>query len=46
LAKTMYLEDQRCFLKQTDPVTELTHGQTIQNRKGTQCVIDTDKIYN
>ena len=45
LAKTMYLEDQRCFLKQTDPVTELTYGQTIQNGKGTQCVIDTDKIY-
>ena len=45
LAKTMYFEDQRCFLKQTDPVTELKYGKTIQNKKGIQCVIDTDKIY-
>ena len=45
LAKTMYLEDQRCFLKQSDQVTELKYGKTIQNKKGIQCVIDTDKIY-
>ena len=45
LAKTMYGEDQQCFLKQSDPVTKLTYGKTIHNGKGTQCVINPDKIY-
>jgi aminoglycoside 3-N-acetyltransferase len=42
IAKAMYDSDARSFLKQTDPVTSLTYGHTIQNMKGTQCVVDPD----
>lgn len=40
IAKTMYGKDKRSFLQQSEPVTSLTYGHTINNSKGTQCVVD------
>ena len=45
MAKTMYAADNRSFLKQTDPVTMLTYGHTIENRKGAQCVVDPELAF-
>ena len=45
LAKTMYDLDARSFLKQTDPVTPLTYGYTIENTKGAQCVVDPELAF-
>ena len=39
-AKSMYEADPRSFLKQSDPITQLTCGHTVNNDKGTQCVVD------
>ena len=40
MAKTMYREDSRSFLKQTDQITPLSYRHTITNGKGTQCVVN------
>ncbi|MDP6076764.1 MAG: AAC(3) family N-acetyltransferase, partial [Acidimicrobiales bacterium] len=45
IAKTMYAEDKRAFLKQGDPITSLSYGRTIQNNKGTQCVVDSEQVF-
>ena len=45
LAKKMYLEDENCFLKQSEAVTELTFGHTINNSKGEQCVVNPDNVF-
>lgn len=45
LARTMYLADNRVFLKQGESITPLTYGQTTQNINGTQCVINPDQTF-
>ena len=39
-AKSMYREDNQSFLKQTEQITPLNYGHTINNAKGTQCVVN------
>ena len=45
MAKTMFSEDKRAFLKQTELITPLTYGHTINNEKGTQCVVDPENTF-
>jgi len=45
LAKTMYQEDKKCFLKKSQSATKLTFGHTIHNGKGEQCVLNPDNIF-
>lgn len=40
MARTMYAEDKKAFLKQGESITPLSYGQTITNIKGTQSVVD------
>ena len=44
MARTMYRYDPKSFLKQ-GTLTPLSYGYTIQNMKGTQCVVDPDKAF-
>ena len=44
MARTMYRNDPKSFLKQ-GTLTPLSYGHTIQNMKGTQCVVDPDKAF-
>lgn len=46
LAKTMYKEDNRTFLKHTQSVTKLSYGYTIENTKGTQCVVNPNHAFS
>ena len=45
LAKKMYQEDKKCFLKKSQSATKLTFGHTIYNGKGEQCVLNPDNIF-
>ena len=45
LAKKMYQEDKKCFLKKSQSATKLTFGHTIHNGKGEQCVLNPDNIF-
>lgn len=44
MARTMYGNDPKSFLKQ-GALTPLSYGHTIQNVRGTQCVVDPDKAF-
>ena len=45
LAKKMYQEDKKCFLKKSQSATKLTFGHTTYNGKGEQCVLNPDNIF-